>query len=1266
MARALAVPEDWGLSVGRDGGAGWRPGMGWAIVAFLIGGLVIRGLIAWVWLPQSGFFLDLEEFQEWADVLSLNGWVGFYRPDAGYFIDYPPVYLAVVSWLDELHRLFGGEGAVPFGLLKLPPILADVGSAAIVAVIAGRVIGPAAALPAAAVLAFHPALIVDSAVYGQNDSVGSVVVVAGLLCLIRGWTEAASGLAVLAVLVKFQFGFLIPIVVVVGLRRHLGANGEPVRVLTSVAAGVATLAAVMIPFGLSIYDAAAPARSLWHRFTAASEAFPGVTQNAFNLWMNPLFDIIRPDSSGVTAGRLVDDNAALLRLGEFEVTWQLIGALLFLAITLMLLSLVVRRTDSIAILIAAFGLATALYVFPTRIHERYLVPALIVSVPLVFLRRVGWRIAYAVLSVIAFVSIYFVYTLPNLNRHLARDGVLNATALSPWGIYLLSAAAVACAVWIVFAAIRPPALLAGATEPARAGSDANGSRLSRRRPATRAWTAHLIGRLRPHWRVAVIVGVSLAAAALAGRVSFGASGWLWNLDLPKIHLPLAVLAHEALIEGRLPLWSDRLGMGFPLYAEGQIGAFYPPNWLIYQLDALPAMDLSRLLHLTMAGTGAAFLALRVAGSLPGALVASVVTVLGGAIVTKAEWWNLVAAYGWMPWVLLPLAGRGPPSRRAVALAGAAWGIQALTGHPNTWFLTGIVAVVLLIRAPWVAALGRAAVFGLLGAAIGAVQVIPTVLLQRISVRSVGLSADDLFTSASTPFDVIGLGFMNAFVRGGGDGAWDFATTWYPDGIFALLEASAYVGLPAVALAVIGARTRRARRWLVVGGLMILIGVVAAFRPEWWEATPVLNGLRSPVRSYLVLTLAIGILAAIGVARLGRESSGGRAGIVAMAALVAAYVFVLASARSVPAVFDWLLGLSTGSFDAAGAENARANAVAALTSPWPLVLELGAAAVMGWLLLWRRSPRVVAGAMMVTALPLVLLAPAANPIRPASDLSYAGSSYVSTVAAQAPHRVLTIGQPGYYAGMPNQLAAAGIADVDMFSSLNLLAGDALTARLREADPTTVLRRAAGIDLVVQFGASCVGEPVGQVPEHAANVCRVPGALTAPYWIPASAAQPTAGSGMPSASLDADAAVATARSLRRVAPDAYVLDAPEAGWVYLDRAWWHAWQVTVDGIDAPVLAAAGGQLVEVPSGRHDIVTRLVPWDALIGLALGAIALALTGAWLRWPRDLGSRRRASGEPLDGRGPHAPRVDDGADGERHRELEANQATDPVRGQYE
>jgi hypothetical protein len=733
--------------------------------------------------------------------------------------------------------------------------------------------------------------------------------------------------------------------------------------------------------------------------------------------------------------------------------------------------------------------------------------------------------------------------------------------------------------------------------------------------------------------------VSLAAALVAGRVSGLGGPWLWNLDMPRIDYPLAVFFHDALAQGRLPLWNDQLGLGFPLYAEGQIGAFYPPNWLIYLLPPLPALDLSRVLHLAVAGVGTGLLTLRLSGSRAGALLAAAGAVLAGGVVAKLQWTNLVAAYAWLPWVLLPLVRRPAATRRGLVAAGILWGFQALAGHPNTWLLTGIAAAVLLATGARRQSLRHLAAFGALGVAVGAVQLLPTFLLTTLSVRATGLSEADLFASAATPFDPLGLFFASAFTQSS-QGTWDIRTVWYPNGIFALLEVSTYVGIPLVALAVVGARLRRARPLLVGIAMLVLIPVVAAFHPSWWAQIPLLSGLRSPVRAYMVAGLLLAIVAALGVARLRGLARTSRTTAIAWSALAAAsvaWIAAVGAATVAPAAFEALwqrFALFPGPAPAAGA---RELAIAALTSPWPLLAEIGiglaGAAMVSWGRGWRPG-----AAVLVAVFPLALFSPMANDTRPESEFSFANTPFVQTLSDAAAHRVLTIGEPGWYPGMPDQLAAAGVPDLRMFSSLNLLATERLAEDVRQQGPQAeALRRAAGIDIVVTFGAPCPGQTVATVDDQNATVCRPPDTLRPPYWIPDSAVAATGTTIWP-ALTPADAEVSAAQALESALPATveafdtvsarFVVDAPADGWLFIDRAWWSAWRTTVDGQVAPAFRAMAGQLIRVPGGRHVVEQSLIPWDALAGLALAALAVVTALAWLRRGRrrSTWARRRPS----------------------------------------
>ena len=59
--------------------------------------------------------------------------------------------------------------------------------------------------------------------------------------------------------------------------------------------------------------------------------------------------------------------------------------------------------------------------------------------------------------------------------------------------------------------------------------------------------------------------------------------------------------------------------------------------------------------------------------------------------------------------------------------------------------------------------------------------------------------------------------------------------------------------------------------------MLAIPIVAAFQPDPWRVIPILNGLRSPVRSYVVVALLSGVLAGVGIGRLGRLAAEPRRG-----------------------------------------------------------------------------------------------------------------------------------------------------------------------------------------------------------------------------------------------------------------------------------------------------------------------------------------------------------------------------------------------------
>jgi predicted membrane-bound dolichyl-phosphate-mannose-protein mannosyltransferase len=452
------------------------------VVLLIVLGVLLRAVIGGIYMPFSGFRIDVGDFSAWAQHLATGGPGSFYAP--GYFVDYPPGYMYVLWLLGSI-----GEWLRPMtgilitgGLVKVPGILADAGVAWLLFAFGRRFgngwlgswSGERIGLVAAVIYLFNPGTIFNSSVWGQVDSVGALLALGTIYLLARGWTEAAAVGAVIALLVKFQFGFLVPIVAIVGIKRHLlgrssdpthDGRREPARVLSSLAAGLGSLVLLILPFRLSVWDPSDSAHSLVDKFLQAAGTYTGLTINGFNLWRNPFSGLGNTLQWGCDAAPPKCDGGVAFMLGATPITWQLVGTLLFAAAALVALWQIARRDDPRGLLVGALVLAVAFFALPTRVHERYLFPALALAAPLVA-RSWRWATLYAVLAVSFFANVYWVYTAdwafagggvmnPGVGgRAMARDPALAAIVFNDTGIYLLSLMIVLALAWLLTESVR--------------------------------------------------------------------------------------------------------------------------------------------------------------------------------------------------------------------------------------------------------------------------------------------------------------------------------------------------------------------------------------------------------------------------------------------------------------------------------------------------------------------------------------------------------------------------------------------------------------------------------------------------------------------------------------------------------------------------------------------------------------------------------------------------------------------------------------------
>jgi Gpi18-like mannosyltransferase/predicted membrane-bound dolichyl-phosphate-mannose-protein mannosyltransferase len=392
--------------------------------------LAVAGVIAFGVLVRllavraQGFPTDVGTFQAWAERLAQIGPGRFYEP--GYFSDYPPAFLYVL-WL--LGSVFDGE------LLRLSikaiSIPADIGIAVLAAGALWRTAGRSAGIAAAAIWSLQPGAIFAGPYWGQVDAVGTLPLFASVVAAgsRRWWLAGALG--ALAALVKPQFGIAL-LVIAAAAAFEFVREGRWRPVVGALAAAVATTYLVSAPFwGL---DPARIAAELVQLVRGAVDTYPYTSLYAFNGW-SVFFDFWNPDTGLLSWG------AVLLAIG----------------LVLSVVPLWWRR-DTATLLAAAVLAGLAFYFLPTRAHERYLFPALVLALPLAAARgRV--LIAYAVLSLSFAVSLYYAFTRYQQYVDLRVPEIIEATLFSRTGQIAIALVMMGAAAYLVWRLVRGDAAL---------------------------------------------------------------------------------------------------------------------------------------------------------------------------------------------------------------------------------------------------------------------------------------------------------------------------------------------------------------------------------------------------------------------------------------------------------------------------------------------------------------------------------------------------------------------------------------------------------------------------------------------------------------------------------------------------------------------------------------------------------------------------------------------------------------------------------------
>lgn len=272
-------------------------------------------------------------------------------------------------------------------VMAIVPTLFDALTAVAAMLLAWQVFGRRAGLIAAAAVWLLPPVAMNSAFWGQVDSLFLAPTLVMLLLAIRGrWMYAGLCMGI-ALLLKPQGLLLAPIALYAVAA--LGPAGSTTDVKT-IARRLApfVLAAAGAFFLLSLpWTIADGTRWIDNCYVKnLTEAYPETTLKAFNLWY---LDLLRLDKQTVFAS---DSTASILGVSK-----DLLGRLLLLVAMAAGAALCWRKfkRQPVGLLVFAGLFLLATFILPTRVHERYIVYCLPVLVVLAAGARKYWPVLLA-------------------------------------------------------------------------------------------------------------------------------------------------------------------------------------------------------------------------------------------------------------------------------------------------------------------------------------------------------------------------------------------------------------------------------------------------------------------------------------------------------------------------------------------------------------------------------------------------------------------------------------------------------------------------------------------------------------------------------------------------------------------------------------------------------------------------------------------------------------------------------------------------------
>lgn len=177
------------------------------LVALLLALLAVKMAVA----PYFGYQTDLGTYKAWALRLADRGPADFYAPN--YFCDYPPGYLYILWLLGSIYQgmNINASGALSTLIIKMPGLIADFLSTGLLYALLRPRVGRQVTWIVVLAYALNPAVIFNSAIWGQTDSLFTLELFLGALLLFEGRIAFGWAILMVAAITKPQALIFLPL-----------------------------------------------------------------------------------------------------------------------------------------------------------------------------------------------------------------------------------------------------------------------------------------------------------------------------------------------------------------------------------------------------------------------------------------------------------------------------------------------------------------------------------------------------------------------------------------------------------------------------------------------------------------------------------------------------------------------------------------------------------------------------------------------------------------------------------------------------------------------------------------------------------------------------------------------------------------------------------------------------------------------------------------------------------------------------------------------